>query len=232
MVSRRGRDDSARQAIFQAARPSSPPAGSTAPRSTASPPSPASTRRSCTTTSEQGGALPRDPPRPLRRRRHGRVARPRRGRHAGGAAARVHRALAREAIARPHFPPIWLREMADGGRHVDATVVGEVQRVLATLAGTLADGRRRGGSAARIRSSPSSASSAPLLMFSGVGAGARTLRQSRAGGARAGRSGRDDRARRADRPDARWRRRSRAMPSLVHGDPADDAQSHICRDGH
>jgi TetR/AcrR family transcriptional regulator len=54
------------------------------------------------------------------------------------------RALAREAIARPHFPPIWLREMADGGRHVDAAIIGEVQRVLTTLAGTLDDGRRAG----------------------------------------------------------------------------------------
>src|SRR4051812_35964225 len=29
-------------------------------------------------------------------------------------------AIARAAEARPHFPPIWLRELAEGGEHVDA----------------------------------------------------------------------------------------------------------------
>ena len=53
-------------------------------------------------------------------------------------------AIAREAVARPTFPAIWLREIAEGGRHLDATVVGSLRRVLATLAAILDEGRRRG----------------------------------------------------------------------------------------
>ena len=32
-------------------------------------------------------------------------------------------AIAAEAEARPHFPPIWLREIAEGGEHVDAATL-------------------------------------------------------------------------------------------------------------
>ena len=53
-------------------------------------------------------------------------------------------AIARESLARPYFPPIWLREIAEGGRHLDATVVLALRRVLETLAGILADGQREG----------------------------------------------------------------------------------------
>ena len=46
-------------------------------------------------------------------------------------------AIAREAEARPHFPPIWLREIAEGGVHVDketmAIVAGILQRVVAAV---------------------------------------------------------------------------------------------------
>ena len=52
--------------------------------------------------------------------------------------------VAREALARPRFPAIWLREIAEGGRHVDQTVVLALRRVLETLAGILQDGRRTG----------------------------------------------------------------------------------------
>ena len=42
-------------------------------------------------------------------------------------------AIAREAEARPHFPAIWLREIAEGGTHVDkgtmAIIVGILQQV-------------------------------------------------------------------------------------------------------
>src|SRR5215831_7751151 len=41
--------------------------------------------------------------------------------------------IAREAEARPHFPPIWLREIAEGGRHIDAATVAHVRGVLAGL---------------------------------------------------------------------------------------------------
>jgi AcrR family transcriptional regulator len=52
--------------------------------------------------------------------------------------------LAQEALVRPHFPPMWLREIADGGRHLDATVIGEIRRVVETLAAILAEGRASG----------------------------------------------------------------------------------------
>ena len=53
-------------------------------------------------------------------------------------------AIAREGVSRPDFPAIWLRELADGGRHLDASVVAEMQRVITVLAGILADGRAEG----------------------------------------------------------------------------------------
>jgi AcrR family transcriptional regulator len=46
-------------------------------------------------------------------------------------------AIAREAEARPHFPAIWLREIAEGGAHVDkgtmAIVAGILQQVVAAV---------------------------------------------------------------------------------------------------
>ena len=53
-------------------------------------------------------------------------------------------AIAREAIARPFFPPIWLREIAEGGRHVDTTVVMALRRVLETLGAILRQGEQAG----------------------------------------------------------------------------------------
>ena len=53
-------------------------------------------------------------------------------------------AIARAAEARPHFPPIWLRELAEGGEHVDAATLEYVRDVLAALGGIVAEGRRRG----------------------------------------------------------------------------------------
>jgi TetR/AcrR family transcriptional regulator len=54
------------------------------------------------------------------------------------------RAVAHEAWSRPHFAPMWLREMADGGGHVDAAVVGQLRRVLQVLNGIIARGVARG----------------------------------------------------------------------------------------
>jgi TetR/AcrR family transcriptional regulator len=69
-------------------------------------------------------------------------------RTAGGAPetqlARYIETVARVAVGRPHFPAIWLREIAEGGRHLDEAVVGQMRRVLATLAAILRDGRRAG----------------------------------------------------------------------------------------
>src|SRR5215831_7620032 len=40
------------------------------------------------------------------------------------------RAINDTAMAQPHFPPIWLRELADGGRHIDESIAGQLVRVL------------------------------------------------------------------------------------------------------
>jgi AcrR family transcriptional regulator len=53
-------------------------------------------------------------------------------------------AIASAADARPHFPPIWLRELAEGGEHVDAATLDYVREVLAALGGIIAEGCRRG----------------------------------------------------------------------------------------
>jgi len=53
-------------------------------------------------------------------------------------------AIARAAEARPHFPPIWLRELAEGGEHVDAATLAYVRDVLGALGRILEEGRRAG----------------------------------------------------------------------------------------
>jgi hypothetical protein len=53
-------------------------------------------------------------------------------------------AIAGHATRRPHFPPIWLRELAEGGRHLDPSVLALMQRVLRVLASILTAGRREG----------------------------------------------------------------------------------------
>jgi TetR/AcrR family transcriptional regulator len=53
-------------------------------------------------------------------------------------------AIAAEASARPHFPAVWLREVAEGGRHLNQSFVPLVSRVLGVLAGILEEGRRAG----------------------------------------------------------------------------------------
>jgi AcrR family transcriptional regulator len=53
-------------------------------------------------------------------------------------------AIAAEAQARPHFPPIWLREIAEGGGHVDATTVRYMRDVLVALGGIIDEGIRAG----------------------------------------------------------------------------------------
>jgi AcrR family transcriptional regulator len=53
-------------------------------------------------------------------------------------------AIAREAEARPHFPPIWLREIAEGGTHVDASTLTYLRDVLGALSAIIAEGTREG----------------------------------------------------------------------------------------
>jgi AcrR family transcriptional regulator len=51
-------------------------------------------------------------------------------------------AIAAEAEARPHFPSIWLRELAEGGRHIDQGTMRYMTGVLASLVRILEDGQR------------------------------------------------------------------------------------------
>lgn len=49
-------------------------------------------------------------------------------------------AIAAEAEVRPHFPPIWFREIADGGAHLDSATVRHIAGVVKTLAGIIEEG--------------------------------------------------------------------------------------------
>ncbi|MEO6213297.1 MAG: TetR/AcrR family transcriptional regulator [Vicinamibacterales bacterium] len=49
-------------------------------------------------------------------------------------------AIAREAEARPHFPPIWFREIAEGGTHLDAGITRTVAGIVKRLAGIIDEG--------------------------------------------------------------------------------------------
>jgi len=53
-------------------------------------------------------------------------------------------AMAHVADERPFFPPIWLREIAEGGRHVDPTVANHFRQVLMMLGGILQEGAATG----------------------------------------------------------------------------------------
>lgn len=52
--------------------------------------------------------------------------------------------FAAEAQARPHFPPIWFREMAEGGAHLDDATLGDMTGVLKALASIIEEGVRAG----------------------------------------------------------------------------------------
>ncbi len=67
-------------------------------------------------------------------------------------------AIAEAADAHPHFPPIWLRELAEGARHVDAPTLAYARNVLETLAGIIGEGCRKG------RFQPAN----PLLVHAGI----------------------------------------------------------------
>jgi AcrR family transcriptional regulator len=53
-------------------------------------------------------------------------------------------AIARTAQARPHFPPIWLREVAEGGRRLDDLTLRHARAIPNALAAILAEGRAAG----------------------------------------------------------------------------------------
>ena len=52
--------------------------------------------------------------------------------------------IAIEGEARPHFPPMWLREIAEGGEHVDTETLRSVRDVLASLGAIIDEGCRAG----------------------------------------------------------------------------------------
>ena len=49
-------------------------------------------------------------------------------------------AIATEAEARPHFPPIWFREIAEGGVHLDGATLREIAGIVQMLARILDQG--------------------------------------------------------------------------------------------
>ena len=49
-------------------------------------------------------------------------------------------AIAAEARARPHFPPTWFREIAEGGAHLDPATLGDITQIVATLAAIIEEG--------------------------------------------------------------------------------------------
>jgi len=49
-------------------------------------------------------------------------------------------AIARSAEARPHFPPIWFREIAEGGTHLDERITRTVAGIVKRLAGIVKEG--------------------------------------------------------------------------------------------
>ena len=53
-------------------------------------------------------------------------------------------AIATEAEARPHFPPIWFREIAEGGAHVDPATLASIAAVVKSLRHILREGRAAG----------------------------------------------------------------------------------------
>jgi AcrR family transcriptional regulator len=49
-------------------------------------------------------------------------------------------AIAAEARARPHFPPTWFREIAEGGRHLDERTLGDIAAIVAMLSEIIRQG--------------------------------------------------------------------------------------------
>jgi TetR/AcrR family transcriptional regulator len=67
-------------------------------------------------------------------------------------------AIAAEADARPHFPPIWFREVAEGGSHLDDATLGDILAIVRLLGAIIEEGR----AARRFRDV------SPLLVHGGI----------------------------------------------------------------
>jgi TetR/AcrR family transcriptional regulator len=48
--------------------------------------------------------------------------------------------IAGEAQARPHFPPIWFREIAEGGRHLDEPTLADIAAIVGMLTEIIHEG--------------------------------------------------------------------------------------------
>src|SRR5436190_1661893 len=57
---------------------------------------------------------------------------------------RYIRTVAAVMAAEPNFPAIWMREMAEGGRHLDDGIAGSIAEILKALGCMLEEGRRLG----------------------------------------------------------------------------------------
>jgi len=91
------------------------------------------------------------------------------GREQGGAPddqlVRFVETVAGEIVRRPLFPAMWLREMAEGGRHVDEAMMLEMRRVVEALGAILSDGQRAGAFRAANPLVTQVGIVAPLLFF-------------------------------------------------------------------
>ena len=76
------------------------------------------------------------------------------------------RTVADKSGERPYFPAIWLREMADGGRHLDPSVVRDLGRVVGALGAILGRGQAAGVFRATSPFITQLGIVAPMLMFS------------------------------------------------------------------
>jgi TetR/AcrR family transcriptional regulator len=79
--------------------------------------------------------------------------------------ATVIEVIAREGMARPHFPLMWLRELADGGRHLGPGNFTDMLAIVGAVGGILKDGESTG----RLRAVPPFLAQlgivGPLFMF-------------------------------------------------------------------
>jgi AcrR family transcriptional regulator len=74
-------------------------------------------------------------------------------------------AIAAEAEARPHFPAIWFREVAEGGAHLDVAVLREMAGVVRALGAIVDQGTRSSGFQPVSPLLVHAGIVAPLLMF-------------------------------------------------------------------
>jgi AcrR family transcriptional regulator len=98
-------------------------------------------------------------------------------------------AIATEAEARPHFPPIWFREIADGGKHLGDATLREVAAIVSTLGDFIQEGVRAGEFVAVPHVLVHAGIVGPLLLF--FASGPLRARMERAGVRGAGRLHRD-----------------------------------------